>query len=192
MILISRRLKLITLATKTKLPTVSSRYLATVHLNTNNNMPSIVRGTVRYNVPDLSVKPEDRGLFSGAAHKFGEDVDVDLYDPVSTPDIVSGPEGLDVQGFTYVKHQSALSEDDWLVGDNVEQMYVPEVEELVRQVTGAKKVVVNHLGIRKRLSANNNNHTFYRKKGDQHDEAVKKLTEKNSPWGKSMIKSIHE
>lgn len=148
-------------------------------------MPGLVRGTVRYNVPDLSVKPEDRGLFSGAAHKFGEDVDVNLYDPETADDIVTGPEGLDVQGFTYVKHQSALGEEDWLVGHNVEEKYVPEVEELVRQVTGAKRVVVNHLGIRKRLSANNNDHTFYRKKGDKHDEAVKNLTKQNSPWGKS-------
>lgn len=152
-------------------------------------MPGLVRGTVRYNVPDLSIRPEDRGLFSGAAHKFGEDVDVNLYDPSNAPELVSGPEGLDIQGFTYVKHKSSLDTDDWLVGTNVEEKYVPEVEELVRQVTGAKKVVVNHLGIRKRLSANNNNHTFYRKKGDKHDEAVKKLTQQNSPWGESTFPS---
>jgi len=143
---------------------------------------SSVRGTVRYNLPDLSVKPEDRGLFSGPAHKAGEDVDVDLYNPELAEEIIQGPEGLDVQGFTYVKHKSVLDTDDWLEGNNVEEKYVPEVEELVKQVTGAKKVIVNHLGIRKRLAANNNDPTFYRKAGDQHDEAVKKLTEKNAPW----------
>lgn len=148
-------------------------------------MPGIVRGTVRYNLPDTSVRPEDRGLFSGPAHKSGEDVEVDLYDPVATPEIVQGPEGLDVQGFTYVKHKSVLDEGDWLEGNNVEEKYVPEVEELVRQVTGAKKVLVNHLGIRKRLSNNNNDPKFYRKAGDQHDEAVKKLTKGSTPWGMS-------
>jgi GA4 desaturase len=147
---------------------------------------SSVRGTVRYNLPDLSVKPEDRGLFSGPAHKAGEDVDVDLYNPELAEEIIQGPEGLDVQGFTYVKHKSVLDTDDWLEGNNVEEKYVPEVEELVKQVTGAKKVIVNHLGIRKRLAANNNDPTFYRKAGDQHDEAVKKLTEKNAPWGMSI------
>lgn len=147
-------------------------------------MPGLVRGTVRYNEPDTSVRPEDRGLFSGPAHKSGEDVDVNLYDPDTEPEIVKGPEGLDVQGFTYVKHRSALSEDDWLVGTNVEEKYVPEVEDLVRQVTGAKTVIVNHLGIRKRLSNNNNDPKFYRKAGDQHDEAVKKLAKKESAWGK--------
>jgi GA4 desaturase len=145
-----------------------------------------VRGTVRYNLPDLSVRPEDRGLFSGPAHKFGEDVDVDLYNPELAEEIIQGPEGLDVQGFTYVKHKSVLGTDDWLEGNNVEEKYVPEVEELVKQVTGATKVIVNHLGIRKRLSASNNDPTFYRRAGDQHDEAVKRLTEKNAPWGKSM------
>lgn len=148
-------------------------------------MPGTVRGTVRYNLPDLSVLPEDRGLFSGPAHKYGEDVDVDLYDPTAAPEIVQGPAGLDIQGFTYVKHRSALDADEWLTGNNVEEKYVPEVEELVRQVTGAKKVVVNHLGIRKRLAANNTDPTFYRKAGDKHDETVKQLTERNSPWGKS-------
>lgn len=143
-----------------------------------------VRGTVRYNVPDLSVRPEDRGLFSGPAHSSGEDVDVDLYDPEVAPEIIQGPEGLDIQGFTYVKHKSSLGPDDWLEGSNVEEKYVPEVEELVRQVTGAKKVIVNHLGIRKRLANNNNDPTFYRKAGDQHDEAVKKLTSQDKPWGK--------
>lgn len=144
-----------------------------------------VRGTVRYNLPDLSVPPEDRGLFSGPAHKYGEDVDVELYDPAADPDIVQGPEGLDVQGFTYINSPSALDENEWLTGNNVEERYVPEVEDLVRKVTGAKKVVVNHLGIRKRLAANNTDPTFYRKAGDKHDEAVKKLTEQDRPWGES-------
>ncbi|KAK5173939.1 uncharacterized protein LTR77_002620 [Saxophila tyrrhenica] len=145
-------------------------------------MPGIVRATVRYNVPDLSVPPEDRGLFSGPAHKYGEDVEVDLYDPATVPEIVQGPEGLDIQGFTYVKHRSALNTDEWLMGSNVEDIYVPEIQDLVRQVTGARNVIVNHLGIRKRLTANNNDPTFYRKKGDKHDDAVKKLTEQDRPW----------
>ncbi len=151
-------------------------------------MPGLVRGTVRYNVPDLSVKPEDRGLFSGPAHKYGEDVEVDLYDPTTAPDIVQGPEGLDIQGFTYVKYPSVLSEDDWLMGTNVEEKYVPEVQAMVQQVTGAKKVVVNHLGIRKRLANNNVDPTFYRKAGDKHDEAVKNLTKQDAPWG--MLKPL--
>jgi hypothetical protein len=144
-----------------------------------------VKGTVRYNLPDLSVRPEDRGLFSGPAHKSGEDVDVELFDPVQAPEIIQGPEGLDIQGFTYVKHQSCLGEDDWLAGHNVEEKYVPEVEELVKQITGAKRVIVNHLGIRKRLSEKNNDPTFYRKKGDQHDDAVKKLAGQDKVWGES-------
>lgn len=147
-------------------------------------MPGTIRGTVRYNLPDLSVRAEDRGLFSGPAHKYGEDVEVDLYDPESSLDIVQGPAGLDVQGFTYINAPSSLGTEEWLEGTNVEEKYVQEVEELVKKVTGAKKVIVNHLGIRKRLATNNADPTFYRKRGDKHDEAVKKLTEKNSPWGK--------
>ena len=146
-------------------------------------MPGTIRGTVRYNIPDLSIKAEDRGLFSGPTHQYGEDVEVDLYDPSTTPDILTGLEGLDAQGFAYVKAPSSLSIDDWLEGTNVEERYVSEVEDLVRQVTGAEQVIVNHLNIRKRLAANNADPTFYRKAGDKHDEAVKKLTHGNSPWG---------
>jgi hypothetical protein len=147
-------------------------------------MPGTTQGTVRYNIPDLSIKAEDRGLFSGPTHKYGEDVEVDLYDPSTAPDILQGLEGLDAQGFAYVKAPSSLDTDDWLEGTNVEETYVSEVEDLVRLVTGAKKVIVNHLNIRKRLAANNADPTFYRKKGDKHDEAVKKMTDQNSPWGK--------
>lgn len=154
-----------------------------LEVSSSATMPGLVRGTVRYNVPDTDVRPEDRGLFSGPAHSYGEDVEVDLYDPETSSDIVQGPEGLDVQGFTYVKHKSALDEDAWMVGQNVEDIYVQEVMDLVKKATGAKHVVVNHLGIRKRLSNNNNDPKFYRKAGDKHDETVKDLTRQDRPWG---------
>lgn len=146
-------------------------------------MPGTIKGTVRYNIPDLSIKAEDRGLFSGPTHSYGEDVEVDLYDPSATPDILSGLEGLDAQGFAYVKAPSSLDAGDWLEGTNVEEKYVLEVEDLVRRVTGAQTVIVNHLNIRKRLAANNADPTFYRRAGDKHDEAVKKMTQGNLPWG---------
>ncbi|OAG09721.1 uncharacterized protein CC84DRAFT_1235569 [Paraphaeosphaeria sporulosa] len=149
-------------------------------------MPGLIgassRGTVRYNVLDLSVRPEDRGLFSGPAHKYSEDIEVDLFEPVSSPEIVQGPEGLDVQGFAYVKHRSALDVDEWMNGENPEETYVKEVEDLVGKVTGAKKVVVNHLGIRKRLAEKNADPSFYRKAGDKHDETVKERAKKETAW----------
>jgi len=141
-----------------------------------------VPAKVRYNVPDDSVPPENRGLFSGPAHKSAIDVDVELHNPETSPNIVQGPEGLDIQGFTYVKHKSSLTLEQWLTGSNVEETYIPEVEQLVREVTKAKTVIVNHLGIRKRLAANNTDPTFYRKAGDQHDQAVKKYAGGSSAW----------
>ncbi|CAK7226990.1 hypothetical protein SBRCBS47491_006417 [Sporothrix bragantina] len=145
-------------------------------------VPKSVRGMVRYNVPDDSVSPKDRGLFSGPAHKSAVDADVDLFDPETDPAIIQGPEGLDVQGFTYVKSPSALTLEQWMSGHNVEETYIPEVEELMRRVTGASTVVVNHLGIRKRTAANNTNPTFYRKAGDAHDQAVKNYAGGDKAW----------
>lgn len=105
---------------------------------------------------------------------------------------MQGPEGLDVQGFTYVQHKSALTLEQWMSGTNVEETYIPEVEELVKKVTGGKTVVVNHLGIRKRTAANNTNPTFYRKAvvrkaGDAHDQAVKNYAGGDKAWGECLF-----
>jgi hypothetical protein len=164
----------------------------TLHYSSRLDMPGLTstsaRGTVRYNVLDLSVRPEDRGLFSGPAHKYSEDIEVDLIDPASSPEIVQGPQGLDIQGFTYVKHQSAVDVDEWMHGENPEEVYVKEVEDLVGKVTGAKTVIVNHLGIRKRLAEKNADPSFYRKAGDKHDETVKQRASKETAWGKCRLK----
>jgi hypothetical protein len=57
----------------------------------------------------------------------------------------SSPYGLDKSGFTAVKHRSALhlaphSKDSFLDDKVVEAVYIPETEELVKSVTGAKTV----------------------------------------------------
>lgn len=51
------------------------------------NMPGAVRGVVSHNTPDRCVRPEERGLFSGPAHKDSENVE-------AAKELKSGPEGL--------------------------------------------------------------------------------------------------
>lgn len=59
-----------------------------------------------------------------------------LHDYRESTDIVKGPAGLDVQGFTFVEHESALSGEDWFDREKLEGVYIPEVVELVKKMTG--------------------------------------------------------
>jgi hypothetical protein len=54
---------------------------------------------------------------------------------------------LDTNGFIMVRHRTAVT--DFLDQDQIEKIYRREIEELVRQVTGAEKVVVFHMLRRK-------------------------------------------
>ncbi|KXT11118.1 hypothetical protein AC579_641 [Pseudocercospora musae] len=114
-------------------------------------------GVVRFTVPDTSVSSQDRAIFTLPGNKSIHDTSVKLHD-FSAPqtralnDVLSGPDGLDNQGFTYIKHKSSLDYDHFLTGSNVEDVYVPELESLVKEVTGCRKVVVYCVAFRRRLA----------------------------------------
>ncbi|KXS94001.1 hypothetical protein AC578_3105 [Pseudocercospora eumusae] len=114
-------------------------------------------GVVRFTVPDTSVSFQDRALFTLPGNKSIHDTSVKLHD-FSDPKtralngVLSGPAGIDNQGFTYIKHKSSLDYDSFLTGSNVEDIYVPELESLVKEVTGCRKVVVYDVAFRRRLA----------------------------------------
>jgi hypothetical protein len=63
------------------------------------------------------------------------------------PEVFSNPNpyGLDKTGFTAVKHNSAFhsapySKESFMDEKLVEEVYIPETENLVKQVTGAKTI----------------------------------------------------
>lgn len=62
----------------------------------------------------------------------------------TSDETVKGPAGLDVQGFTFIKHKSKVSaatESD-LPDEVLENVYYPELEALMREITGASIVKV--------------------------------------------------
>lgn len=119
----------------------------------DNSTP--IYGTVRYNEPDLSVTADQLSLYGFAHPKRVVDKSVLLYDPRTATTITHGPQGLDDQGFTYIKHRSALSDDQlpeggrWCEGTCIEDEYFPEIQKLAKEVLGAKKVVVLNCVLRR-------------------------------------------
>lgn len=80
-------------------------------------------GVIRYVIADKSVSADERALFALAANKSWEEHELEVRDFRKAEDVVKGPEGLDVQGFTYVEHESALSRtDNWYEGRDVEDV----------------------------------------------------------------------
>ena len=111
------------------------------------------RAILTFHEPDESIKPEDRGLFAFAGQKRVVKQQVNLQDARNDINIVKGPRGLDAQGFAYIKHRSALhNSDQWFSGQNVEDIYLPEVKRLICEITGAKRAVVNNVAFRRRLA----------------------------------------
>lgn len=133
-------------------------------------------GVVRYNIPDFSVPAEERCTFAFAAPKDVADLSVPLRDARTDPDIVKGPAGIDVQGFTLIKHRSALHNSDrWFTGQDFEEVYMPEVCDLVCKVTGAKKAIINNCAFRRRLADEQADPKFYLKRGHMFDQELAKF-----------------
>lgn len=107
-------------------------------------------GIVRFTVPDTSVSSEDRAIFTLPGNKSLKDERVKLHDFRASQDVLSGPAGLDNQGFTYIKHKSKLGYDDWLTGTNIEDVYVQELKDLILKATGAREAVVYCVAFRRR------------------------------------------
>ena len=111
-----------------------------------------LNATLRFLELDLTHPASERGPFAFQRAKKESRDGLQLRDFRTAADVVKGRKGLDVQGFTYITHRSALSEDQWITGQNVEQIYIPEVEYLIGNVTGAKRAVVYNVIFRRKVA----------------------------------------
>ena len=132
-------------------------------------------GILRFAEPDDSAHAEDRELFALAASKVVHDEKLILHDARTDPNIVKGPAGLDVQGFAYIKHQSALTSQEWFTGMNIEEVYLPEMEKLLCEITGAKRAVTNNAAFRRRTADKQVDHTYVQKSGGPLDKEIAML-----------------
>lgn len=128
---------------------------------------------MRFKIPDSSITSQDRGLYALAAPKEVHDLKIPLHDARTDTNIVKDPVGLDTQGFAYVDHHSALDDSDrWFIGQDFEEIYMPEVRDLVCKVTGAKKAIIINCAFRRRLADEQADQKFYYKKGCTFDQEL--------------------
>ena len=148
-------------------------------------------GVLRFGIPDDSLTAEERGLFAPKANKGIVEEKLVLHDARTDTNIVAGPDGLDVQGFAYIKHQSALTSQEWFTGDNVENVYLPELTNLMLSITGAKNAVVNNVAFRRRTADQQADPNFVLRKGEPLDQEMEKLP-KDTPlvYGKDAGGSL--
>ena len=114
-------------------------------------------GRIRYKEPDISGDPMKKGYLEGYGdksitysvlplHNFREDVFSE------SPRI-----SLETHAFTAVKHNTALLSpthegDPFMDPEMIEKIYVPELEEMIRTVTGARKIIVIRSALRSQKS----------------------------------------
>lgn len=135
-----------------------------------------VYGTFRYSLPDNSIPVQERSLYTSPSSKLVKDVPQKLHDFRTDPSFTHGGPGLDVQGFTYVEHTSALSGNEFFEGKNIEEVYGPEVCELVKNVTGAKRAIIDGVTLRSRLATETEEDLYHVKlKDGPQDMAIRKF-----------------
>ncbi|CRG92820.1 hypothetical protein PISL3812_09890 [Talaromyces islandicus] len=132
-------------------------------------------GLFQYVEADNSVPAEERALYTLPSSRTIVDIRQPLYDMRTSTNIVKGPDGLDVQGFTYLEHSSTLSGGDWFAGSNIEEIYIPEIIELICNITGAKRAVVDSVQIRRRVANEEEEENIPNRKGQKHDQIGLKL-----------------
>lgn len=134
-----------------------------------------VYGVFQYVEADNSVSANDRALYTLPSSRSIVNISQRLHNMRTSNEIVKDSQGLDIQGFTYLKHESALSGEDWFLGSNIEDVYVPEIINLVCKVTGAKRAVIDSIQFRRRLASEEEEQNIPRRKGDSFDEMASKL-----------------
>lgn len=140
----------------------------------DTNGSTATHGVIRYSEPDDSIPASERSFYSFPASRLVEDHTHKLHD-LRQPPIKPGT-GLDVQGFTWVQHKSALAGEEWFQGRNIEDVYAPETIKLICEVTGAKRAVVGGFGIRTRSATLQEEKPYdVNLKGDGLDLAVSQL-----------------
>ena len=131
-------------------------------------------GVFRFLEPDLSVPAQERAIFAGPASKDVREERIELHDFRTSTNVAREGRGLDVQGFTYVNHTSALTPDEMLYGSNAEDIYAPEMIDLALRVTGGKRAVVHNIAFRRKLATKQVDLYHVQRRGNEMDVAVKK------------------
>ncbi|EME83006.1 uncharacterized protein MYCFIDRAFT_196406 [Pseudocercospora fijiensis CIRAD86] len=150
------------------------------------------KGILRFSIPDESVTAEQRAFFATPQNKDFVKQEAELLD-FNNSDIVKGAQGLDVQGFTWIHHKSQIATSEnacngkFFEGSNIEDLYLPELERLIENVTGCKKAVVWNGVTRRKLPVRQDGQpTVQQKKGGEQDRIFDALR-RDVPTSRSIL-----
>lgn len=132
-------------------------------------------GIFRFVEPDLTIPAQDRAIFANPRPKHLVQLELPLHDIRTSNKITSGSAGLDVQGFTYLHHVSALSPEQMLTGRNAEDLLAPETLEMMIKYTGAKRGVVHSVGFRRIPASKQLDLEFVPLRGSEIDLAMERI-----------------
>ncbi|KAH7346690.1 hypothetical protein BKA65DRAFT_477870 [Rhexocercosporidium sp. MPI-PUGE-AT-0058] len=138
---------------------------ATISTTIADTMPSLTlpedatqktaRGTFLYIEPDeTALEAEQRPFFGLPSAKRTEYHNLAVHDMRTSPSLktTNGPQ-LDIHGFTFTRHTSSLSGDEWFSQAQITGKYLQEVEALLKAATGAKKIAFSAVLYRRKLSS---------------------------------------
>ncbi|KAL2047410.1 hypothetical protein N7G274_001431 [Stereocaulon virgatum] len=119
----------------------------------------ITYGKIRYVTADWAPKPISQPFGLPDISEYGDERLVPIHDirPLPTvdelPNAKEGTAQLLTHGFTAIKHPSSLNSSpytaaSWRDPEIVQKVYVAEVEEMLKRITGAKTVITEVLLLR--------------------------------------------
>lgn len=129
-----------------------------------------------YNEPDFSAQSKDNVRSGYPPNRSSRDETLPLHDMRIDTSIKHGRTALDTHGFTYVNQKSKLQLEECNSETAVRTIYIPEVEQIIRETTGAKTAIVVNVTFRNKKPLS--------QEGSERDETYKNLLQFSGPMGK--------
>ncbi|KAK5061187.1 hypothetical protein LTR84_007729 [Exophiala bonariae] len=147
-------------------------------------------GKLRFIPPGQTPKASPHNFHLPAMSEFGDvrlQSLIDMRPVPTTSELPNAPEGtarLPSHGFAAVRHPTTLNsapytKDSWKSPALLKQFYIPETEEMVKQITGAKNVITESLLLRSEIWSETDALAAHAGHGDK-AEATKEEEEQTS------------
>lgn len=141
---------------------------------TTQTQTPVVEAIFRYQEPDLSVSADMRALFAQPKPIKLHEEKMVLHDYRTDSKLERGFAGLDKHGFTLVEHHTDPAA--WDDEEAVRKTYIPELEQLVKNLTGCKTAIVNNVAFRRQLPKYYElSKDFFHPRGGKFDQIISSL-----------------
>ena len=142
------------------------------------------RGKLRYIPQGQTPEPSPHNFHLPAMKEFGDVRDQPLIDMRPVPSIAgltqanAGTAQLSTHGFAAIRHPTTMNSApynlaSWKDPNLLKQLYIPETEEMVKQVTGAKTVLTETLLLRSEIWSESDALATHAGHGDQKEDTTK-------------------